>query len=121
MRESASHDIVFDGVFVPDAVVIRVSANGETFVPSPEVAPWHGLPFCDVRRIAVAARDWVARFARRACRRTSASRSATYLRCARSSARLRRCSSPPRLVFDTARDWVEGRADRATSRHRCHW
>src|SRR5581483_7436285 len=45
MRESASHDIVLDDVFVPDGDVIRVSPDGSTFMPSPAVAPWHGLPF----------------------------------------------------------------------------
>lgn len=64
MRESASHDFVFNDVFVPDDHVIRVSATGETYRPPLDVAPWHGLPFAATYvGIAVAARNWVARFA----------------------------------------------------------
>ena len=64
MRESASHDFVFHDVFVPDDHVIRVSAEGETWRPPIDVAPWHGLTFAATYvGIAVAARNWVARFA----------------------------------------------------------
>lgn len=116
MRESASHDIVFEDVFVPDADVIRMSDAGETFVPSPEVAPWHGLPFAATYTgIAVAARDWVVRFA--------ATRVPTNLGkpigdLAAVRAKLGEIEAllfaSRRLTFDTARDWVDGRMDRAS-------
>lgn len=116
MRESASHDIVFEDVFVPDADVIRVSDAGATFVASPDVAPWHGLPFAATYTgIAVAARDWVARFA--------ASRVPTNLGKPIGDLPAVRAKlgeieallfASRRLIFDTARDWVEGKADRAS-------
>jgi alkylation response protein AidB-like acyl-CoA dehydrogenase len=114
MRESASHDIVFEDVFVPDECVIRVSETGDTFVPSPEVAPWHGLTFSATYvGIALAARDWVMRFA--------ATRIPTNLgkpigdlppvraKLGEIEALL---LTSRRLICDTARAWVEGKADR---------
>jgi len=115
MRESASHELVFEDVFVPDADVIRVSATGEPFVPSPEVAPWHGLTFSATYvGIAVAAREWVARFAATRVP-TNLGRPIGDLPAVR--ARLGEIESlllsARRLIFDLARDWVEARADRA--------
>jgi len=114
MRESASHDIVLESVFVPDEDVIRVSATGEAFVASPDVAPWHGLPFAATYvGIAVAARDWAARFAATRVP-TNLGKPIGDLPAVR--AKLGEIEallfSARRLVFDTARDWVEGRADR---------
>lgn len=110
MRESASHDIVFDDVFVPDEDVIRLSPSGEPFVASIEVAPWHGLTIAATYTgVAVAARDWVARFA--------ATRVPTNLgkpigdipgvrlRLGEIEALL---LVSRRLIFDTARDWSDG-------------
>ncbi len=116
MRESASHDIVFEDVFVPDAEVIRVSAGGSPFVPSPEVAPWHGLTFsATYLGIAVAARDWAARFAATRVP-TNLGKPIGDLPAVR--AKLGEIEallfSARRLVFGVARDWVEGRADRAS-------
>jgi alkylation response protein AidB-like acyl-CoA dehydrogenase len=118
MRESASHDLVFEDVFVPDAGpnagVIRVSPNGEAFVPSPDVAQWHGLPFSATYvGVAVAARDWTARFAATRVP-TNLGKPIGELPAVR--AKLGEIEallfSARRLVFTTARDWVEGRADR---------
>ena len=114
MRESASHDLVFEGVFVPDADVIRVSAEGAPFVPSPEVAPWHGLTFSATYvGIAVAARDWAARFAATRVP-TNLGKPIGELPAVR--AKLGEIEallfSARRLVFGVARDWVERRADR---------
>ena len=114
MRESASHDIVFDDVLVADADVIRVSAAGETFAPSHEVAPWHGLPFAATYMgIAAAARDWVARFAATRVP-TNLGKPIGDLPAVR--AKLGEIEAllfaSRRLIFDTARDWVEGRMDR---------
>ena len=116
MRESASHDIVFEDVFVRDADVIRVSDAGETFVPSWEVAPWHGLPFAATYTgIAVAARDWVARFAATRVP-TNLGKPIGDLPAVR--AKLGEIEAllfaSRRPIFDTARDWVEGRMDRAS-------
>jgi alkylation response protein AidB-like acyl-CoA dehydrogenase len=64
MRESASHDIVLEDVFVPDEDVIRVSPDGGTFAAPVDVTPWHGLTISATYvGVAVSARDWVARFA----------------------------------------------------------
>lgn len=114
MRESASHDIVLEGVFVPDERVLRVSAEGAPFVASPDVAPWHGLPFAATYMgIAAGARDWAARFAATRVP-TNLGKPIGELPAVR--ARLGEIESllliARRLVFDTARDWVEGRADR---------
>ncbi len=114
MRESASHDIVFEDVFVPDADVIRVSEAGTTFVPSQDVAPWHGLPFAATYvGIAVAARDWVAHFAATRVP-TNLGKPIGELPAVR--AKLGEIEAllfaSRRLVFDTARDWVEQRAPR---------
>jgi len=116
MRESASHDIVFENVFVPDGDVIRVSDTGDAFVPSPEVAPWHGLPFAATYvGIALAARDWVAQFAATRVP-TNLGRPIGDLPAVR--AKLGEIEAllfaARRLVFDTARDWVEDRMDRAS-------
>jgi alkylation response protein AidB-like acyl-CoA dehydrogenase len=116
MRESASHDIVFEDVLVPDADVIRVSAAGETFVPSPDVAPWHGLPFAATYMgIASAARDWVTRFAATRVP-TNLGKPIGDLPAVR--AKLGEIEAllfaSRRLIFDTARDWVEGRMDRGS-------
>jgi alkylation response protein AidB-like acyl-CoA dehydrogenase len=114
MRESASHDIVFDGVFVPDDHVIRVREDGEPYRPPLDVAPWHGLTFAATYvGIAVAARNWVARFA--------ATRVPTNLGhpigqipgVQRNLGEIEALLLVARrIVFDTARDWVECRADR---------
>ena len=116
MRESASHDIVFENVFVPDGDVIRVSETGDAFVPSPEIAPWHGLPFAATYvGIALAARDWVAQFAATRVP-TNLGKPIGDLPAVR--AKLGEIEAllfaARRLVFDTARDWVEGRMDRAS-------
>lgn len=110
MRESASHDIVLEGVFVPDGDVIRVSPSGERFVPPVEVAPWGGLTFAATYvGIAVAARDWAVRFA--ATRRptnlgsTIGELPAVRAKIGEIEALL---LAARRLVFDTARDWVDG-------------
>ena len=110
MRESASHDIVFEDVFVPDAHVIRVSPTGQAFTASIETAPWHGLTIAATYTgVAVAARDWVAHFA--------ATRVPTNLgkpigeipgvrlRLGEIEALL---LVSRRLIFDTAREWAEG-------------
>jgi alkylation response protein AidB-like acyl-CoA dehydrogenase len=115
MRESASHDIVFEDVFVPDADVIRVSPAGEPFRPPVDVAPWHGLSIAATYTgVAVAARDWVARFA--------ATRVPTNLgkpigeipgvrqRVGEIEALL---LASRRLIYGVARDWVEGRGERS--------
>ncbi|HEX5479905.1 MAG TPA: acyl-CoA dehydrogenase family protein [Dehalococcoidia bacterium] len=110
MRESASHDIVFEDVFVPEAHVIRVNPSGAPFTASVETAPWHGLTIAATYTgVAVAARDWVAHFA--------ATRVPTNLgkpigeipgvrlRLGEIEALL---LVSRRLIFDTARDWAEG-------------
>jgi alkylation response protein AidB-like acyl-CoA dehydrogenase len=114
MRESASDDIVFESVFVPDADVIRVSPSGEPFTPSPDVAPWHGLPFAATYvGIAVAARDWVARFA---ATRKPSNLGTTIGEIPGVRAKLGEIDTlllvARRMIFDTARDWVDGVADR---------
>ena len=116
MRESASHDIVLDGVFVPDADVIRISATGAPFVPSPDIAPWHGLPFAATYNgVAAAARDWVARFAATRVP-TNLGKPIGELPAVR--AKLGEIEAllftSRRLIFGTARDWVEGKMDAAT-------
>lgn len=116
MRESASHDIVFDDVFVPDADVIRVSESGATYAPSPDAAPWHGLPFAATYvGIAVAARDWAAHFAATRVP-TNLGKPIGDLPAVR--AKLGEIEAllfaARRLIFDTSRDWVEGRMDRAS-------
>lgn len=64
MRESASHDIVLEDVFVADDDVIRVSPGGEAFRAPIDIAPWHGLTISATYvGVSIAARDWVARFA----------------------------------------------------------
>lgn len=114
MRESASHNIVFDDVFVPDEDVIRVSPTGETFTPSSEVAPWHGLPFAATYLgIAIGARDWVLRFAATRVP-TNLGKPIGDLPAVR--AKLGEIEAlllaARRVVVGAARDWVEGRADR---------
>ncbi len=114
MRESASHDIVFEDVFVPDSDVIRVSATGERFVPSLEVAPWHGLTFsATYSGIALAARNWVAQFAATRVP-TNLGKPIGELPAVR--AKLGEIEAllfaSRRLIFDTARAWVEGKSDR---------
>lgn len=115
MRESASHDIVLDGVFVPDTDVIRVSATGEAFAPSREVAPWHGLTFAATYNgIATAARDWVAQFAATRVP-TNLGKPIGELPAVR--AKLGEIEAllfaSRRMIFGTARDWVEEKMDRA--------
>lgn len=114
MRESASHDIVFEDVFVPDADVIRVSDSGAPYVAPLDVAPWHGLPFAATYiGVAVAARDWVAHFAATRVP-TNLGKPIGDLPAVR--AKLGEIEAllfaARRLIFDTARDWVEGRMDR---------
>lgn len=114
MRESASHNFVFDGVVVPDDHVIRISASGDAYRPPLDVAPWHGLTFAATYvGIAVAARNWVARFA--------ATRVPTNLGhpigqipgVQRNLGEIEALLlTARRVIFDTARDWVECRADR---------
>jgi alkylation response protein AidB-like acyl-CoA dehydrogenase len=113
MRESASHDIVLEDVFVPDEDVIRVSEAGERFAPSPEVAPWHGLTIsATYTGVAVAARDWVARFA---ATRKPTNLGTTIGEIPGVRAKLGEIEAlllaSRRPIFDTARDWVQG-ADR---------
>jgi alkylation response protein AidB-like acyl-CoA dehydrogenase len=114
MRESASHDIVLDGVCVSDDDVIRVAPNGERYAPPIDVAPWHGLPFAATYiGIAVAARDFAAKFA--ATRVPSnlghpiGDLPAVRAKLGEIEALL---LAARRLIFDTARDWVEGVAPR---------
>ncbi len=114
MRESASHEIVFDDVPVPESDVIRVSPAGETFVPSPEVAPWHGLTFAATYNgVAVAARNWVANFAATRVP-TNLGKPIGELPAVR--AKLGEIEAllfaSRRLIFDTARDWVDEKMDR---------
>jgi alkylation response protein AidB-like acyl-CoA dehydrogenase len=114
MRESASHDIVFEGVSVPDEDVIRVSPSGDKYVPPTDVAPWHGLPFAATYTgIAIAARDAAAQFA--ATRVPSnlghpiGDLPAVRAKLGEIEALL---FASRRMIFDTARDWVEGKAPR---------
>ncbi|MBI5289834.1 MAG: acyl-CoA/acyl-ACP dehydrogenase [Chloroflexi bacterium] len=114
MRESASHDIVFEAVHVPDEDVIRVSPAGDRYVPPLETAPWHGLPFAATYiGIAVAARDFAARFA--ATRIPSnlghpiGDLPAVRAKLGEIEALL---FASRRMIFDTARDWVEAKAPR---------
>ncbi len=114
MRESASHDIVFEGVVVADDDVIRVSNSGEKYVPTLDTAPWHGLPFAATYiGIAIAARDFAVRFA--ATRVPSnlghpiGDLPAVRAKLGEIEALL---FASRRMIFDTARDWVEGRAPR---------
>ncbi len=114
MRESASHDIVLDGVFVPDDDVIRVSVDGAPFAPPLAVAPWHGLPFAATYvGIAVAARDWVVHFA---ATRKPSNLGSTIGELPAVRAKLGEIEAlllvARRMVFDTARDWADGHADR---------
>lgn len=114
MRESASHDIVLEGVFVPDEDVIRVDAEGRPFTPPLDVAPWHGLTFAATYvGIAVAAREWVVRFA---ATRAPTNLGTTIGELPAVRAKIGEIEAlllaARRLVFDTARDWVEGAADR---------
>jgi alkylation response protein AidB-like acyl-CoA dehydrogenase len=110
MRESASHDIVFDGVLVPDDDVIRIAPNGERYVPPLEVAPWHGLPFAATYiGIAVAARDFATRFA---ATRVPSNLGHPIGDLPGVRAKLGEIEAllfaARRLIFDTARDWTEG-------------
>ena len=112
MRESQSHDLVLDDVFVADADVIRVSESGEAYRPPLDVAPWHGLPFAATYvGIAVAARDWVARFA--ATRRPT-NLGTTIGEVPAVRAKLGEIEAlllvARRMIFDTARDWATGEA-----------
>jgi alkylation response protein AidB-like acyl-CoA dehydrogenase len=114
MRESASHDIDFEGVGVPDGDVIRVAPSGEKYVPPIDVAPWHGLPFAATYTgIAIAARDFAARFA--ATRVPSnlghpiGDLPAVRAKLGEIEALL---FASRRMIFDTAQDWVEARAPR---------
>ena len=80
-------------------------------MPSLEVAPWHGLPFAATYvGVAVAARDWVARFAATRVP-TNLGKPIGDLPAVR--AKLGEIEAllfvSRRLIFDTARDWVEGR------------
>jgi alkylation response protein AidB-like acyl-CoA dehydrogenase len=114
MRESASHDIVLEDVFVPDACVIRVSPAGEAFVASLEVAPWHGLTFSATYvGVAAAARDFVVHFAATRVP-TNLGKPIGELPAVR--AKLGEIEAlllvARRMIFDTARAWVEGKADR---------
>ena len=93
-----------------------MSAGGSPFVPSPEVAPWHGPTFsASYLGIAVAARDWAARFAATRVP-TNLGKPIGDLPAVR--AKLGEIEallfSARRVVFGVARDWVEGRADRAS-------
>jgi alkylation response protein AidB-like acyl-CoA dehydrogenase len=111
MRESASHDVVFDDVFVPDDDVIRVSTAGETYAASVEAAPWHGLTFAATYiGIAAEARDWTVRFA--ATRRpTNLGTTIGELPAVR--AKLGEIESlllvARRMIYGVARDWIEER------------
>ncbi len=110
MRESASHDIVFEDVFVPDDDVIHVSATGERFLPSPEVAPWHGLTIsATYTGVAVAARDWVVQFA---ATRKPTNLGKTIGEIPGVRAKLGEIEAlllvSQRLIFDTAHDWADG-------------
>jgi len=114
MRESASHDLVLDGVFVPDEDVIRVSDDGAPFTPSQEVAPWHGLTFSATYvGIAHAARDWAVRFA---ATRKPTNLGTTIGELPAVRAKLGEIESlllvARRMIFDTARDWVRREAER---------
>ncbi|MEX2245995.1 MAG: acyl-CoA dehydrogenase family protein [Dehalococcoidia bacterium] len=114
MRESASHDVVFEGVFVPDGDALYVSATGETFGRNLDQAPWHGLTFsATYLGIAVEARDWAVRFA--------AMRAPTNLGSPIGDLPAVRAKigemealllTARRMIFDTGRDWVEAKADR---------
>jgi alkylation response protein AidB-like acyl-CoA dehydrogenase len=115
MRESASHDIVLDGVFVPDGDVIRVADDGATFAPPLDVAPWHGLTFAATYTgIAAAARDWVVRFA---ATRKPTNLATTIGELPAVQAKLGEIEAllltARRMIFGVARDWVEGVEDRA--------
>jgi alkylation response protein AidB-like acyl-CoA dehydrogenase len=110
MRESASHDIVLEGVVVPEDDVIRVSPKGERYVAPLKTAPWHGLPFAATYTgIAVAARDFAVRFA--ATRVPSnlghpiGDLPAVRAKLGEIEALL---FASRRMIFDTARDWVDG-------------
>lgn len=114
MRESQSHDLVLDDVFVPDADVIRVSATGEAYRPPLDTAPWHGLPFAATYvGVAVAARDWVARFA---ATRAPTNLGTTIGELPAVRAKLGEIEAlllvARRLIFDTARDWADGTGDK---------
>lgn len=114
MRESASHDLVLEDAFVPDADVIRVSERGERHVAALDAAPWHGLTFAATYvGIAVAARDWVVRYA---AGRKPSNLETTIGELPAVRAKLGEIEAlllvARRLIFDTARDWVEARADR---------
>jgi alkylation response protein AidB-like acyl-CoA dehydrogenase len=114
MRESGSHDIVLEGAFVPDDDVIRISPDGSPYQQPLDAAPWHGLPFAATYLgIASAARDWVVRFA---ATRKPTNLGTTIGEIPGVRARLGEIEAlllvAHRMVFDTARDWVDGRADR---------
>ncbi|HLB22618.1 MAG TPA: acyl-CoA dehydrogenase family protein, partial [Dehalococcoidia bacterium] len=114
MRESASHDIVFEGTVVPEEGVIRVSPSGERYVPPLETAPWHGLPFAATYvGIAVAARDFAVRFA---ATRVPSNLGHPIGELPAVRAKLGEIEAllfaSRRMIFDTARDWVEAKAPR---------
>ena len=114
MRESASHDIVFDGVVVPEEDVIRVSPSGDRYTPPLETAPWHGLPFAATYiGIAIAARDFAVRFA---ATRVPSNLGHPIGELPAVRAKLGEIEAllfaSRRMIFDTARDWVEGKAPR---------
>ena len=123
MRESASHDIVFDDVFVPDEDVIRVSPSGEPFVASIEVAPWHGLTILrDVYRAWPSPRGTGSRvLRRRACRRTLG-KPIGDMPAVRREARRDRSAAPglPAADLRYGARLVEG-GDRSASRRRWRW
>ena len=110
MRESASHDIVLEDVFVADADVIRVSAEGAPFAAPIDVTPWHGLTIsATYLGVAVAARDWVVRFA---ATRTPTNLGKPIGELPGVRAKLGEIEAllfaARRAVFGVARDWAEG-------------
>jgi alkylation response protein AidB-like acyl-CoA dehydrogenase len=114
MRESASHDIVLERVIVPDDDVIRVSPEGGRYAPPLETAPWHGLPFAATYiGIAVAARDFAARFA---ATRVPSNLGHPIGELPAVRAKLGDIEAllfaARRMIFDTARDWADERAPR---------
>ncbi|MCK8783807.1 acyl-CoA dehydrogenase [Roseomonas sp. NAR14] len=65
LRGSASHDVEFDAVALPDGHAVALRPAAEWAVPDPEFAAWNAMLLGALYTgVAAAARDWLVRFLR---------------------------------------------------------
>jgi alkylation response protein AidB-like acyl-CoA dehydrogenase len=65
LRASGSHDVVFDGVFVPDENLADMRLPSAWGRPEPEHTVWNNMLIAALYTgVAMAARDWTAQFLR---------------------------------------------------------